>query len=200
MGQSISMPLSCGGTAVRIEPTDRVLVEDIALQNESVCRLRTAERFATGTHDTGPIRRDQKPSIATAVASEPGSDVLLQPHGRTSTFGGKHSHPHPMATTQERQHAASLEDPPAFWDRQARSLGIKWDTLWDPAKVLEVSPEFPSGRWFSGGQLNTCFNVSWFDWYSAADCVCRVYNQGMFQQALRTVFAACTIKACFVET
>jgi len=179
------MPLSCGGTRLQaaVEPTSADHVEDTAAQNESVWRLRTAERFATETLVQGPIRRDQKPSIAAVVVSEPGSDVLVQAHACMSKFGGKLSHPHPLATAQERQHAASLEDPPAFWDQQARSLGIKWDTPWDPARVLEVSAEFPSGRWFSGGKLNTCFNVSWLDWYSAADSIYRLCS-----------------KACFVET
>lgn len=48
----------------------------------------------------------------------------------------------------------SLEDPEAFWGEQAES--IHWYRKWD--KVLDSSDE-PLYHWFSGGQLNTCYNA-----------------------------------------
>ncbi|MEM7223181.1 MAG: propionyl-CoA synthetase [Pseudomonadota bacterium] len=51
-------------------------------------------------------------------------------------------------------YARSLEDPDGFWGEAATE--IDWIKTWD--KVLDVS-ESPSGRWFQGGQLNTCYNA-----------------------------------------
>ncbi|MGQ7847184.1 propionyl-CoA synthetase [Granulosicoccus sp. 3-233] len=48
----------------------------------------------------------------------------------------------------------SLEDPEAFWAEQAES--VHWYRKWD--KVLDSS-DAPLYRWFSGGQLNTCYNA-----------------------------------------
>ncbi len=54
----------------------------------------------------------------------------------------------------------SLEDPAGFWGEAAQA--IHWDR--QPARVLDDSAA-PFYRWFSGGQLNTCFNTldRWVD-------------------------------------
>ncbi len=44
-------------------------------------------------------------------------------------------------------------DPESFWSDAAQ--GIDWSTPWEHV----VSTERPSGRWFVGGALNTCFNA-----------------------------------------
>jgi len=75
------------------------------------------------------------------------------------SFGRKHPHRQLAITSQERAHAASLERPAEFWTQQARNLNIVWDRSWEPDKVMEVSDDYPNGRWFVGAQLNTCFNV-----------------------------------------
>ncbi|MBN1885481.1 MAG: propionyl-CoA synthetase [Candidatus Krumholzibacteriota bacterium] len=48
----------------------------------------------------------------------------------------------------------SIKDPDGFWGEAAK--GIDWYT--EPAKVLDDS-EKPFYRWFTGGELNTCFNA-----------------------------------------
>ena len=48
----------------------------------------------------------------------------------------------------------SIQDPEAFWGEAGDA--IHWDKRWD--KVLDDS-RAPFYRWFSGGQLNTCFNA-----------------------------------------
>ncbi|MGA8145363.1 MAG: propionyl-CoA synthetase [Candidatus Acidiferrales bacterium] len=48
----------------------------------------------------------------------------------------------------------SIQDPEAFWGDAA--AGIRWYKKWD--KVLDDS-RAPFYRWFSGGQLNTCYNA-----------------------------------------
>ena len=48
----------------------------------------------------------------------------------------------------------SIEQPEAFWADAANA--ISWDKPWD--KVLDDSSA-PIYRWFSGAQLNTCFNA-----------------------------------------
>lgn len=53
-----------------------------------------------------------------------------------------------------RAHRRSIEDPEGFWAEAAR--GIDWIT--QPARVLDDSRP-PFYRWFSGGQLNTCYNA-----------------------------------------
>jgi propionyl-CoA synthetase len=47
----------------------------------------------------------------------------------------------------------SIEDPEGFWAEAAR--GIDWVKKWD--RVLDDS-DAPMYRWFTGGQLNTCYN------------------------------------------
>ena len=61
-----------------------------------------------------------------------------------------------LAATQRR----SLEDPERFWAEAAAA--IHWDRQWD--RVLDESNP-PFTRWFTGGELNTCFNAldRWVD-------------------------------------
>ncbi|MDP7152968.1 MAG: propionyl-CoA synthetase [Gammaproteobacteria bacterium] len=49
---------------------------------------------------------------------------------------------------------ASLADPEAFW--AAAAEGIHWNRRW--TTVLDDQAE-PTCRWFTGGELNTCFNA-----------------------------------------
>jgi propionyl-CoA synthetase len=48
----------------------------------------------------------------------------------------------------------SIQDPEAFWAEAAAA--IHWYKKWD--KVLDNS-RAPFYRWFSGGELNTCYNA-----------------------------------------
>ena len=48
----------------------------------------------------------------------------------------------------------SLSDPESFWAEAAEAL--HWHRRWD--QVLDRGAR-PSARWFSGGQLNTCYNA-----------------------------------------
>ena len=48
----------------------------------------------------------------------------------------------------------SLTDPTGFWGEAAQA--IAWTKPWD--QVLDVSTT-PSGRWFVGAELNTCYNA-----------------------------------------
>ena len=52
------------------------------------------------------------------------------------------------------QHASSLRDPEAYWGEVAKK--ITWSKPW--TKVLDASNP-PFYRWFSGGELNTCYNA-----------------------------------------
>lgn len=56
-------------------------------------------------------------------------------------------------STYKAAHRRSLEDPEGFWKEAAE--GIEWSRPFD--KVLDDS-QAPLYRWFSGGQLNTCYN------------------------------------------
>ena len=51
-------------------------------------------------------------------------------------------------------HAASILDPETFWGDAAEA--IHWEKRWD--RVLDDS-DAPFYRWFTGGQLNTCYNM-----------------------------------------
>ncbi|MBE7638033.1 AMP-binding protein [Sneathiella sp. P13V-1] len=55
--------------------------------------------------------------------------------------------------TYEEDYARSLNDPEGFWGEAAE--GITWYKKWD--KVLDASNN-PFNKWFSGGELNTCYN------------------------------------------
>jgi len=48
----------------------------------------------------------------------------------------------------------SIDQPDAFWGEAAEA--VSWDKKWD--RVLDSS-NVPFYRWFSGGQLNTCYNA-----------------------------------------
>jgi propionyl-CoA synthetase len=56
----------------------------------------------------------------------------------------------------------SIQDPEAFWGEAGDA--IHWYKRWD--KVLDDF-RAPFYRWFSGGQLNTCFNA--LDWHVETD-------------------------------
>ncbi len=56
--------------------------------------------------------------------------------------------------TYEEIHANSLADPEAFWANAAES--VHWYRRWD--RVLDDSDK-PFYRWFSGAQINTCYNA-----------------------------------------
>jgi len=56
-------------------------------------------------------------------------------------------------STYKAAHRRSLEDPEGFWGEAAEA--IQWSRPFD--KVLDDS-QAPLYRWFSGGQLNTCYN------------------------------------------
>lgn len=58
-----------------------------------------------------------------------------------------------MTNAFEEAYAHSMSDPEAFWAEAAE--GITWTKKWD--KVLDDS-NVPFYRWFSGGELNTCYN------------------------------------------
>ncbi len=59
-----------------------------------------------------------------------------------------------MTNAYQTAYDQSLEDPEAFWGKAAEN--ISWIKPWD--KVLDDSNP-PYYRWFSGGQLNTCYNA-----------------------------------------
>ena len=77
-----------------------------------------------------------------------------------------------------------LNDPESFWAEAGR--GIDWI---EPAlKVLDA--EVPSGRWFTGGVLNTCYNA--LDRHAdsaAADRLALVYDSAMTGQVRRFTYA-----------
>ncbi|WP_434614224.1 propionyl-CoA synthetase [Azospirillum sp. B2RO_4] len=54
----------------------------------------------------------------------------------------------------DQMHARSLSDPAGFWGEAAKD--ISWYKPWD--KVLDDS-NAPFYRWFTGGELNTCYNA-----------------------------------------
>lgn len=57
-------------------------------------------------------------------------------------------------TAYEIAYAAAMTDPESFWGDAAAELD--WDRRWD--RVLDDSAA-PLYRWFSGGELNTCYNA-----------------------------------------
>ncbi len=57
-------------------------------------------------------------------------------------------------TKYDAIHRASIDTPEEFWGQAAE--GIDWYRRWD--KVLD-NPSEHMYRWFSGGQLNTCYNA-----------------------------------------
>jgi len=59
-----------------------------------------------------------------------------------------------MANPYEIAHKQSMEDPDGFWGAAAEDC--HWYKKWD--KVLDDSNK-PFYRWFSGGEMNTCYNM-----------------------------------------
>ena len=59
-----------------------------------------------------------------------------------------------MANPYEIAHQQSIEDPDGFWGAAAEDC--HWYKKWD--KVLDDSNK-PFYRWFSGGEMNTCYNA-----------------------------------------
>ncbi|MDH3693158.1 MAG: propionyl-CoA synthetase [Gammaproteobacteria bacterium] len=59
-----------------------------------------------------------------------------------------------MTTNYETIHKQSINDPEAFWGQAAEA--IHWTRKWD--KVLDDSDK-PFYRWFTGGEMNTCYNA-----------------------------------------
>ena len=59
-----------------------------------------------------------------------------------------------MTDSYSEAHSRSLSDPNGFWGDVAE--GITWSKKWD--KVLDDS-NAPFYRWFSGGEMNTCYNA-----------------------------------------
>ena len=59
-----------------------------------------------------------------------------------------------MANPYEIAHKQSIEDPNGFWGAAAEDC--HWHKKWD--KVLDDSNK-PFFRWFSGGEMNTCYNA-----------------------------------------
>ncbi|PYU61252.1 MAG: propionyl-CoA synthetase [Acidobacteria bacterium] len=72
----------------------------------------------------------------------------------------------------------SIDDPQAFWSEAGAA--IHWYKKWD--KVLDDS-RAPFYRWFTGGQLNTCFNA--LDWHvetGRADQTALIYDSPVSNQ------------------
>jgi propionyl-CoA synthetase len=59
-----------------------------------------------------------------------------------------------MSNAYDTAHSQSIRDPDGFWGRIAEEC--RWTRKWD--KVLDDSRK-PFYRWFTGGELNTCYNA-----------------------------------------
>ena len=59
-----------------------------------------------------------------------------------------------MSSRYDEVHARSLSEPESFWAEAAEA--IHWTKRWE--RVLDDSNP-PSYRWFTGGELNTCYNA-----------------------------------------
>ena len=59
-----------------------------------------------------------------------------------------------MPDSYDDVYTASMDDPTQFWGSAAES--IHWDRRWDTVRDDSNPPFY---RWFSGGQLNTCYNA-----------------------------------------
>ena len=59
-----------------------------------------------------------------------------------------------MANPYDAAHGQSIKDPNGFWGKVAEDC--HWTKRWD--KVLDDSRK-PFYRWFTGGELNTCYNA-----------------------------------------
>ncbi|CAM2865137.1 propionyl-CoA synthetase [Shewanella loihica] len=69
--------------------------------------------------------------------------------GGRMSFGEDH-----MKDLHNQLHQESIDNPNAFWGEAAGALA--WDKTFE--RVLDDS-QAPMYRWFSGGQLNTCYNA-----------------------------------------
>jgi propionyl-CoA synthetase len=82
-------------------------------------------------------------------------------------------------------YASAIGDPEEFWAGAAGA--IDWKRQWD--RVLDSS-EFPSGRWFTGGLLNTCHNA--IDRHVEAgngDRIALVHDSAMQESVRRFTFS-----------
>ncbi|MEE8521121.1 MAG: acetyl-coenzyme A synthetase N-terminal domain-containing protein, partial [Gemmatimonadota bacterium] len=59
-----------------------------------------------------------------------------------------------MSGRYDEVYARSLRDPEGFWGEAAED--VHWYKRWD--RVLDTS-RAPFYRWFSGGEVNTCYNA-----------------------------------------
>ena len=59
-----------------------------------------------------------------------------------------------MSSRYAEVHARSLSDPESFWAEAAEA--VHWTKRWE--RMLDDSNP-PSYRWFTGGELNTCYNA-----------------------------------------
>ena len=59
-----------------------------------------------------------------------------------------------MSNAYDEAYRRSMEDPDGFWGEVAED--VRWIKKWD--KVLDDSNK-PFYRWFTGGELNTCYNA-----------------------------------------
>jgi propionyl-CoA synthetase len=59
-----------------------------------------------------------------------------------------------MTSRYAEEYRRSLAEPEAFWAGQAAAL--HWDRKWDTVLDAGAAPLY---RWFTGGQLNTCYNA-----------------------------------------
>jgi hypothetical protein len=59
-----------------------------------------------------------------------------------------------MTNPYDVAHGQSIKDPDGFWGKIAEEC--HWTKKWD--KVLDDSRK-PFYRWFTGGELNTCYNA-----------------------------------------
>ena len=102
------------------------------------------------------------PCVSTAEAATLHKSRLPVVRFYRSPAAAPHVAPHAATnrtqemTEQEKAHAEAEKDVIKFWDKQAKSFGIKWEKKWD--KVLDDKDQ-PIYRWFPGAQLNTAYNV-----------------------------------------
>ena len=59
-----------------------------------------------------------------------------------------------MTNAYDEAYRRSIEDPEGFWGEIAED--VRWIKKWD--KVLDDTNK-PFYRWFTGGELNTCYNA-----------------------------------------
>jgi len=85
----------------------------------------------------------------------------------------------------EDQFQKSIKDPEGFWGKAAEA--ITWHRKWD--KVLDDSNK-PFYRWFSGGEMNTCFNaVDRHALYGRADQAAIIYDSPVTNTLQKITYA-----------